>query len=195
MEYKLFFGIASSIAAVFIFIPYIQDIFRNKTKPHAYSWLIWSILLTVGVAAAFKEGAGYGAWASTINAALCLSVFFLSLQYGTKNITRFDTICLLGALLAIALYLLLADPLLAVIVVALIDFVGFLPTMRKGYAEPWTETPSAFAIATLANSLSLFAIQNYTIVTVLYVATLVLTNAMMLAILLARRRQVERIPV
>lgn len=192
MEYKLFFGIASSVAALLVFVPYFRDIFRLKTKPHAYSWLVWAILVAVGVAAAFKEGAGYGVWAATVSAVFCMIVFLLSLKYGTKNITRFDKYCLAGAALALGLYLLLNNPLFSVVVVSLVDFFGFLPTMRKGYEEPLTETPSAFALATFANTLSLFAIQNYTAVTVLYVASLVLTNAVMVFILLGRRRALSK---
>jgi hypothetical protein len=189
MDVKLLFGIASTIVAILTFVPYLRDIFKNKTKPHAYSWLVWTILQIVGVSAAFKQGAGYGAWGLTIGAIFCLIIFLLSLKYGTKNIKKFDKFCLIGAILAIALYLFLADPLLAVIVVALIDLVGFLPTMRKGYEEPSTETPSAYALAAFANLLSLIAIQNYTMVTVLYVASLLLTNSVMVAIILIPRQK------
>ena len=97
MEFKLFFGIASSILAIVCFIPYIRDILKRKTEPHTYSWLIWTILQTVGVMAQLKEGAGYGAWALGIGAFFCFAIFLLSLKYGTKNISQFDTLCLLAS--------------------------------------------------------------------------------------------------
>ncbi len=31
------------IAILWGFVPYFRDIFRRKTQPHAYTWLIWSI--------------------------------------------------------------------------------------------------------------------------------------------------------
>ena len=59
-----------------------------------YSWLIWTILQIVGVAAQLKDGAGYGAWALGVGAFFCFAIFLLSFKYGTKNISKFDLFCL-----------------------------------------------------------------------------------------------------
>lgn len=60
MDFKLIFGILSIVVAIVCFLPYFNDIFKRKTEPHMYSWLIWTILQGVGVAAQLKDGAGYG---------------------------------------------------------------------------------------------------------------------------------------
>lgn len=192
MEIKLFFGIISSIVAIVCFIPYLRDIFRKQTKPHAYSWLIWTILQTVGVAAQLKDGAGYGAWALAVGAVFCFTIFILSFKYGTRNITKFDGVCLFASLISIVFYLTLKNPLWAVISVVIIDFIGFLPTFRKGWEEPSTETTSTFALSALANILSLFALQNYTVTTTLYLASLFITNSSFASMLLIRRRVEKR---
>ena len=100
MEIKLFFGVGSSILAVVCFAPYIKDILSRKTEPHRYSWLVWTILQTVGVMAQIKEGAGYGAWPLADGAVFCFSIFLLSFKYGTKNISKFDvgvSCCFVGS--------------------------------------------------------------------------------------------------
>lgn len=191
MEIKLLFGIISSIVAIVCFVPYLRDIFRRQTQPHAYSWLVWAILQTVGVAAQLKDGAGYGAWALAISAVFCFTIFILSFKYGTRNITRFDGVCLFASLIAIAFYFSLENPLWAIVVVAVVDFVGFLPTFRKGWEEPATETPSTFALSALANLLSLFALQHYSITTVLYIASLFFTNSSFVAMILWRRKKLR----
>lgn len=188
MEVKFFFGIASSILAVICFAPYLRDILLRKTEPHRYSWLVWTILQTVGVMAQLKEGAGYGAWALAIGAVFCFSIFLLSFKYGTKNISKFDVGCLVASLGAIVIYFSISNPVWAIIVVALVDFVGFLPTFRKGYEEPFTETTSAFIMSATANALSLIALQNYNVTTVLYIASLLLTNSSFAAMILWRRK-------
>ncbi len=187
MEVKFFFGIASSILAVICFAPYIKDILSRKTEPHRYSWLVWTILQTVGVMAQLKEGAGYGAWALAIGAVFCFSIFLLSFKYGTKNISKFDIGCLVASLGAIIIYFLISNPIWAIIVVASIDFVGFLPTFRKGYEEPFTETPSTFVMSATANIFSLLALQNYNVTTVLYIASLLITNSLFAVMILWRR--------
>ena len=193
MDFKLIFGIASSILAIVCFIPYITDILKRKTEPHTYSWLVWTILQTVGVMAQLKEGAGYGAWALGIGAFFCFVIFILSLKYGTKNISRFDTFCLLASVVTIMMYLGIENPVWAVVAVAATDFVGFLPTFRKGFQEPFTETASTFAMSGVANVLSIIALQNYNLTTVFYIATLFFTNFSFASMILLRRRVLNKI--
>jgi hypothetical protein len=193
METKLLFGIASSIIAVICFVPYIKDIIGRKTEPHRYSWLVWTILQVVGVMAQIKEGAGYGAWALAIGALFCFAIFLLSFKYGTKNISKFDVACLLASLCAIVIYFFIENPVWAIIAVASIDFIGFLPTFRKGYEEPFTETASTFIMSASAQALSLMALQNYNLTTVLYLASLFLTNSSFAIMILLRRRILKNI--
>jgi hypothetical protein len=187
MDPKLFFGIVSSLVAIASLLPYFRDIFRGKTKPHTYSWLIWTILQVIGVSAQLQDGAGYGAWALAIAATGSFLIFTLSFKHGTKNITKFDGICLIGSLITLAIYVGMDNPLLAVILVVVIDFLAFLPTFRKGWEEPATETVSTFALSGLANFLGLFALEHYTIITTCYIASLFLTNATFVIMILYRK--------
>jgi len=59
MEIKLIVAIISSIVSVILFIPYIVDIFKKKTEPHIYSWLIWTITIGIATVAGFKSGGGF----------------------------------------------------------------------------------------------------------------------------------------
>ncbi len=191
MDVKFLFGIISTVLAVVCFVPYYRDILKKKTEPHMYSWLIWTILQTVGVMAQLKEGAGYGALA--VGAVFCFGIFLLSFKYGTKNISKFDVFCLIASLCAIVLYYGIENPVYSIIMVAAVDFIGFLPTFRKGYQEPFTETPSTFVMSAIANACSLLALQNYTVTTVLYIASLFFTNSsFVLTILFSRRRQLAK---
>ncbi len=191
MELKLVFGILSAIVAVLCFIPYFRDIFKKRAKPHAYTWLLWSILQTIGVLAQLKEGAGYGVLALAIGAFFCFSIFLLSIKFGTKNITKFDTACLVAALLAIVFYVSLRDPLWSVILVTIIDLVAFLPTVRKAYSAPWTETMSTYALSGTSTLLSIIALQSYSVSTVLYLASLLVTNWSFVLILFLRRKTIN----
>lgn len=188
MEYKLIFGIASTLLASVCFFPYLRDIIKRKTEPHMYSWLVWTILQVVGVAAQLKDGAGYGAWALAVGALFCFAIFLLSFKYGTKNISKFDLFCLVSAIGAICIYLFISNPIWATIVVALTDFVGFLPTFRKGYEEPFSETPSTFIMSGMANVLSIVALQNYSVTTLLYLGSLFFTNLSFATMILLRRK-------
>ncbi|HTB31176.1 MAG TPA: hypothetical protein VK808_04070, partial [Bacteroidia bacterium] len=133
---KFICGIIATLIGTGSFYPYLRDVFKRKTQPHTYTWLIWAILQVTGVMAMFNNGAGIGALSLTVGAFFCAYIFILSLKYGTKNITTFDTLCLIGALAATAVYVFMHNPVLSVILITIIDLVGFLPTMRKAYSEP-----------------------------------------------------------
>lgn len=190
---KPLFGILAMVFEVCSFLPYLRDIFARKTQPHIYSWLIWSILQTTAVAAMIIGGAGLGAWTLGIGAFFAVFIFLASFKYGTKNITVFDTICLMGALAAVVLWIIQKDPLYSVVLITAIDFIGFLPTYRKGFAEPYTETVLAYVLWTIAYFLGTLAIMTYSITTTLYIASLVVTDAICVAVLLAGRQRQKKI--
>ncbi len=190
MDIKFFFGVASGILAVISFIPYLLDVLRGKTKPHSYTWLIWSIIQTTGTIAIFLNNGGWGALNLAVGSLLCVLIFALSLKYGTKNITRFDTALLIGALLAIAVWIFTKNALYSVILVSVIDFTGYLPTARKGYEEPHTETISLYVMNAMTDILGLLALSTYSATTVLYLATLLFANSSLVALLTLRRRQI-----
>ncbi len=188
MEVKLILGIVSSLLIIPQAVPYIRDILRRKTEPHIYSWFIWGTLQMIAALSQLKGGAGYGSWALIAGGIFCYTVCILSFRFGTKNITLFDRFCFVASLLSIGVYLFLENPLWAILFVTCIDLLAFLPTFRKGYQEPYTETASTFAISALANVLSILALQVYSTTTVLYMAVLFATNTIFTVMLLVRRK-------
>jgi len=125
-----------------------------------------------------SAGASFSAVTVTIVAILCTGVFLPSLIYATKNIAVFDTVCLTSALLVTAVWFLLRDALLAVVLVSLIDLLAlaFLPTFRKAYTEPHSETTATYVQSGIADGLALLAFSVFNVTTSPYLFTLVVTN-------------------
>jgi GrpB-like predicted nucleotidyltransferase (UPF0157 family) len=186
-----FFAAASSIIGIACFVPYLRDIFKHKTKPHSYTWLIWTILQTTGVVAMLNAGAGIGIASLAIGAVLCGFIFLLSLRYGTRDIKIFDTVCLIAALGVLGIYIFLRDPLFSIIAVTAIDFIGFMPTFRKAYIDPHSETASNYALSALSSLLALGALQVVSVATALYLVSLVITNGACAAIIITRRKKMR----
>ncbi|HTB07506.1 MAG TPA: hypothetical protein VK806_11190 [Bacteroidia bacterium] len=188
MELKTAFGITASVIGSACFIPYILDIYKKKTRPHIYTWLIWTILQVTGVVAMYNSGAGIGILALATGSVLCAYTCILSIKFGTKNITTFDTFCLIGALISIAVYIFLKQPLLSIILISAIDFVGFLPTLRKAYIEPYSETLAMFAFFALSGTFTMLALHDYSFTTILYPLTLIGINIIATLVIWMRRR-------
>lgn len=181
-------GILAIVVGVISEASYLRSIFKGGTKPHLFTWLIWSILCTIGYFAQLTDNAGPGAWALGFTALLSWLNTGLSFRYGEKEITRTDKLALAASLIAIILWLFTDDPLWSVILISAIDVVGFYPTIRKSWRKPFEENLTAYYFANLKLGLSLFALNSITIVTALYPLTIVVTNSLFLLMCHIRRR-------
>lgn len=185
---KTALGIIATVIAFYSYIPYFRDIFRGKTKPHAFSWFIWLLLTAIGFLAQISDGGGAGAWATGFTALVAFFIFLTALRHGEKEITKSDWVCLTGALLAIGVWPFTDTPLLSVILITLIDALGFIPTFRKAYKKPHEETLQTYALSAIKFAIAIVALSNYSIVTILYPASLVVMNSLFVCMLLTRRR-------
>lgn len=171
------------------FIPYFWDILRKRTKPHAFSWLVWATIMSITFYASFSTGGGAGSWVVGATALACLSVFVVALFRGEKDITLLDKLCLSASLLGIVIWVGTANPLSAVIIVSVADAAGFVPTFRKTYRKPHEETLSLYALNGLGLAMSLFALQTLSLTTVFYPTYTVVAGFLFVTMVLWRRHQ------
>ena len=189
---KLILSILASLLLVFAGDTiYLRDIFSGKIKPHVYTWLIWSITQGVALLGLLYGKGGWGGLALSISTLFVFIIFLVSLKYGTRNITKFDTITLIIALLAIIVWFQIHNPLLAVIMVSAIDFLGYIPSFRKTFYEPWTEAVFPWAIFFFANLFIIFSLSEYNLLTLTYLVTIETANLILIGICLTRREVVR----
>jgi len=191
MDLKVIIAIISVGMTIAGYAHYFRDIFAGKTKPHAYTWLVWASLTTIAFFGQISDNAGPGAWITAVTAATSFIIFGLALQRGEKEVTRSDKLFLGASLFAVVPWLLTDDPLISIILVTVIDFLGFLPTIRKSIHKPYEETLATYFLSGLKFVLAIIALENYTVVTWLYPASLVLANWAFIGLLIVRRKQID----
>jgi hypothetical protein len=189
---KEIIGVLAVFLTLLGYAPYIRDIFKNKTKPHVFSWLVWSILTGIIYALQLNAGAGAGSWVTLILVVIMIFIFFLSLKRGSMDIKKIDIVFLGLALLALPLWLIAEQPVLSIILLSTVDMLGFAPTVRKSWNAPYSETLSLYTITTFRHGLSLLALEHYSIVTWLFPGTWVVANAAFSIFLILRRRKISR---
>lgn len=189
-DYKAALGTIAIIITLVSYVPYFRNLLSGKTKPHAFSWLVWGVLNAIAFAGQIHDKGGPGAWSVGLSAVVMFVIFGISLQRGEKDIRPFDWLCLGGAAWSLVPWLLTNDPLLSVILITVIDAFGFLPTVRKSFNKPHQETLITFVLSTVKYLLVVLALQNYTLVTVLFPFAVFVMNALFVVMLLIRRRQV-----
>lgn len=191
---KTFLGTLAIVIAIYSYIPYFRNILKGRTKPHAFSWFIWGLLTGIAFFAQLADNGGAGAWVTGFTALVCLAFFIFALKRGEKEIVLLDWFSLAGALFALILWAFTNDPLLSVILITIIDALGFIPTFRKSFYKPNEETALTYFLSAVKFAIAIAALDNITVVTTLYPASLVVMNGLFVAMVLARRRKLTLSP-
>ncbi len=181
----------------YAFFPYIRSIHAGKTKPHAFSWIIWGATTFIVFFAQISDGAGIGAWPIGISGAISLYVAILAYcRRSDSSTTRLDWLFFILALAALPVWFFTSDPLWAVIILTIVDLLGFGPTVRKAFFHPHQEKIGFFTLFAVRNFLAIIALENYSVTTVLFPAVVGLA-CVLLVIMIAVRRvaAIRREPV
>lgn len=175
---KIIFGAIAAVLAVMSSCLYIRDIFRGNTKPHTYTWLIWAIVTTIAFFGQVVSGGGPGSWATGVAAIVTIITLLLSLKgnYGTTDITSFDKICLVLAITSILPWLLTKSILWSVLLATFIDLVAFVPTMRKTWYAPTSESLGSMYTDAVKHGLSTLSMSTYSLITLVYPLSVLATK-------------------
>ena len=187
MNYKILLSLIAVVLTFVGYVPYIRDVLKKKTTPHTFTWLIWTLVGLIAYALQVVGGAGVGSWALLTASVVCLAIFILSLRIGKKDITRSDLFFLILALVALFLWLVVKQPVWSVVLATVVEILGFAPTVRKSWSKPHSETLFTYEIAALRHGISILALQQFNILTVLYPAAWTIANIFFVAFLYWRR--------
>ncbi len=181
-----------SIILIFVgYIPYIRDIFRGKTHPHIFSWIVWSILNFCLFWLQLEAWAGFASWIVLFLWMNSTFIAFISYKYGKRDIRKIDIFFFIVALLAIPVWLILDQALFSTIIVTGIGILAFAPTIRKTWVNPYSETVSTFCITTFRHILTILALSQYNIITVIFPGIWVFINASFLIMIWYRRLKMK----
>ncbi len=189
---KELFGVLSLFLVIASAAPYILAIYRGQTKPHLFSWIIWTIPTAIVFAGQAVSDAGPGGWATGFTLLCNIFIAVQSIKYMDKSITRSDWFFLIAGLAAIPLWILTKDPLYSVILVTVTDICGYGPTVRKSWNAPHEENALAYFMLLPKHVASLLAMQSMSLVNVLFPYAMIAVNGALVIFLLYRRAQLAK---
>jgi hypothetical protein len=182
-------GMIAGLIILAAYIPYIQGILAGKTRPNRASWFIWAVLGII-IAASYRLSGGIDSgWVPIGNVAGTIVIALLSIKHGQGGFTRLDLGCLLGAAAGLIAWSITNIPATALLIASAVDLLGYLPTIRKAYYEPWSEDRRAWTIFLFGYAINIFAISEWSLAIASYPVYQLALCALMVWLLVFRKRK------
>jgi hypothetical protein len=170
---------------------YIHGTVKYKIRPHAFSWLLWTLTTAVVFTAQITKGGGAGSWSTGFTCTVCLAIGIISLFKYDKRYTLSDILFISIAVLALLPWFFTKNPTTSVILIASIDVLGYGPTLRKSYYYPDEEKAISFGLNAIKHLFSFMALQNYIVATWIYPTSQIFMNSLVVVVILIRRKQLN----
>lgn len=146
---------------------YIKDTLKGKSKPNRVSWSLWALAPLIGTFAALSAHADPWAVSRIFLAGFIpLIIFFASFanKQSYWELSTFDFMCGLFSILAIIAWLFIHNPSLAILLAVIGDGFAALPTIRKAWKYPETESGFIFITSLISVLLILPSIKIWDII-------------------------------
>ena len=183
-------GLLSSVFFTVAYFPYIISVVKGQTKPHPFSWFLWGMIGIITLYFYFRVGAQETLGLAVLGAIFPFVVFVFSLKYWKGSFSRFDYVVLGLSLFSIILYLLFHSAAVSLSVSILADMFAFMPTIRKTYIDPSSESLSSWGLFLISYILSIVAISKWTYGVAVFPCYLALFGTIMCVLLKKHQNRV-----
>ena len=168
---------------------YIRDTLRSKTKPNRVTWLMWSVAPLIGASIAIADGVKWAVIPVLIAGVIPLLV--LTASFVNKNaywkLGIFDYACGLCSALALTLWLVTSQPAMAILFAIVADTLAALPTLKKAWTNPETETAAEYLASVIATIFGLLAVQSWRFSETAFLSYLFFLNGLVVLIIYRQR--------
>ncbi len=139
------------------------------------------------------ESAGPTIWVTGVVTLCCIGIGISAFFVGEKRITKSDWASFMMALAIIPVWVYVASPLLALILVMLIELLNYYPTVRKSYQKPYEEDIISWSLSGLRWACATLAVTNFSFNAIGYPLFITICEIGLVAYLLYRRKIVSKV--
>lgn len=157
---------------------YIAAIIKGRARPNLVSWFFWGFTALIAFALQIYQGVGASALITLTIGLGPVLVFALAIYRGMhkETFSAVDKVCAALTVVGIALWLLTKNPLVALCMSIMVDFVSGIPTIVKCYARPHTEHALPYGLSIASMVITLLTIHNWRPINWLFPAYILVTN-------------------
>jgi len=157
-------------------------------------WWIYSVLFILLFAAQLNAGAKYLLITTGIYAVSSIMIGLLSFKYGFGKFHKRHIYSIIIAALGLVLWQTTNRPLLAILMVIVVDLAGFWLTIIKTWFAPHSETLVTWQLGLVSNAVSMLAISKWNVDVYIYPLYVVIVEALFVWMIIYRRKVVMSDP-
>jgi hypothetical protein len=167
---------------------YVRDTLKGVTSPNRVTWSLWAV---EGILAFVIEIQDHVGPASLMTLMLGLVPFVVvAASFANPHIVWkigvFDVVCGAISVAGLAFWAFVNEPTVALIAFVAADQMAGLPTMRKSWLAPSTESPGVFFLGSMNCAITLLTLNAFTTAGVLFPGC-VLVGDLILGVLIVSR--------
>ena len=178
LEYIVILAAFATLLAALI---YIRSMVTSPTNPNRVTWLMWSIAPLIAAAAAISDGVRWSAlpvFMSGFSPFLIFTASFFTKKAYWK-LSSFDYLCGALSAAALALWYITADPSIAIVFAMVSDGFAAIPTLKKAYNHPETESAWPFIVGVFSPATSFAAAVTWTFSELAFPIYLIIINILL----------------
>jgi hypothetical protein len=144
-------------------ISYLIDTIRAKVQPNRITWLLWALAPMIAFFAQRDQGVGIQALLTFVIGFIPALIFVASFinKKSKWKIVRFDLICGALSILGLVLWLITRVGNIAILFSIMADLLAAVPTYKKSYTDPESESFKAFFLNVIGAGLIVLAIKDW----------------------------------
>lgn len=180
---------------------YIRDTLGGVTAPNRVTWGLWGLEGVLAFINEMQQHVGTAAIMTLVFGLVPLAVVFASFRnsHSVWRIGPFDIVCGALSLLGIVFWAFVHEPTVALVSFVVADQLAALPTLRKSWLMPSSESAWVFALGVLNAGITLLTLPHFTTAGALFPGAILVTD-LLISILVAvrigpRLRGVDEVPM
>jgi len=167
---------------------YVRDTLRGTAKPNRVSWSLWGLEGVLGFGVELQQGIGIASLMTLMLGLVPCVVVLASFKspQGVWKIGAFDIGCGAISIVGLGFWAFVHQPTVALVAFVSADMVAALPTFRKAWLAPSTETPRVFVMGCLNCVITLLTLKLLTTAGALYPLSVAIGDFVLAGMIISR---------
>jgi hypothetical protein len=167
---------------------YIRDTLRGGTSPNRVSWSLWGVEGVLGFGVEVQQHVGLASLMTLMLGLVPCAIVFASFRNPNAvwKIGAFDLVCGAIALAGLVFWAFAKEPTVALVSFVCADQVAGLPTLRKSWLAPSTESSRVFVMGCINCVITVLTLKVITTAGVLFPGCVAISDFLLSTIIISR---------